>query len=99
VGQEQAIPGGIARHLVVKLDGVHPLPIGDSKILYLFGSVSMRFAHNVNQDPLILATADATQAPVPSASTALLPLRQSDRDFYRLGIGLNLSVIFDKLKQ
>lgn len=99
LGQDQAITGGIARHMVLKVDGVHPLPIGDAKLLYLFGSVAMRFSHNVNQDPLILTAADATQAPVPSASTALLPLRQSDRDFYRIGLGLNLSYIFDKLKQ
>ncbi len=98
VGQDQAITGGIARHLVFKLDGVHPLPIGDAKILYLFGSVAMRFSHNVNQDPLILTPADASQAVVPSAATALLPLHQSDRDFYRIGVGLNLTYIFEKLK-
>jgi hypothetical protein len=44
---------------------------------------------------LILQTASGIT--LPSATTIVLPLQQPDRDFYRLGIGLNLNQIFCKM--
>ena len=99
VGQDEAITGGYLRHFVFKIDGVHPLPIAGSKILYIFGSVSLRFTHNTNFAPLILQSAslDSLTKSGPDPSVFVLPLKQPDRDFYRYGVGLNLTAIFSKL--
>ncbi|HEY0796200.1 MAG TPA: putative Ig domain-containing protein [Acidisarcina sp.] len=97
VGQDEAITGGLLRRFVLKIDGVHPLPIAGSSYLYLFGSAAIRLAPNQNSSPLILQSATLTQVSVPSASVFVLPLKQPNRDFYRFGVGLNLNAIFKKL--
>jgi hypothetical protein len=45
---------------------------------------------------LVLAT--GTISTTPAASTLILPLTQPDRDFYRIGAGINLNEIFSALK-
>lgn len=99
VGQDEAITGGYLRRFVFKIDGVHPLPIAGSKILYLFGNVSLRFTRNHDLPPLILQSAalDPLTKNGPTSSVFVLPLKQPDRDFYRYGVGLNLTEIFAKL--
>ena len=102
VGQDATVTGGVMSGYVLKLDGVHPLQFGgtsNKNYLYLFGSASIRISHNKNLDPLILKTVDPTVASpaIPSAGVAVLPLRQSNRDFYRIGLGLDLKQIFTKL--
>lgn len=102
IGQDASVAGGMMRKFVLKLDGVHPLPIGGEggkQFLYLFGSASIRLTRNKNLDPLILKTVDPTVASpaIPSPEVVVLPLRQADRDFYRIGIALDLKQIFTKL--
>jgi hypothetical protein len=80
---------------VFKTDGVLPIPTGKSHYLYLFGAAYIRLAKNQDLSPLILKS--ATGVTLPSADTIVLPLQQPDRDFYRLGVGLNLSEIFCKM--
>jgi hypothetical protein len=62
--------------------------------LYLFGSAYMRLAKNQNYSPLILNT--ATGVTVPSSTVTVLPLEQPNRDYYRLGVGLNINQLFCK---
>lgn len=96
VGQDTSVTGGRLHHSVFKVDGMYPLQLKGTSWLYLFGSASMRLAGNRDNAPLILQA--ATNAPqVPSSSVIVLPLKQSDRDFYRLGVGLNFVEIFKKL--
>lgn len=100
-GQDATLTGGAMHKFVLKIDGVHPLPIKNNKYLYLFGSAGIRLVHNQNLDPLILQTVDITKGSpaIPSPQVLVLPLRQSNRDFYRIGIGLDLKEIFTKLFQ
>jgi hypothetical protein len=94
-GQDSAITRGMLRHVVFKMDGTLPLKTGNAAYLYLFGSAYIRLAKNQDQSPLILKTASGVTVPDPSV--IVLPLQIPDRDFYRLGIGLNLSQIFCKM--
>lgn len=103
VGQDAIVTGGVMSGWVLKLDGVHPMPFGGTgskSYLYLFGSAEIRISHNKNLDPLILKTVDPTVASpaIPSPEVVVLPLRQANRDFYRIGIGLDLKQIFTKLQ-
>jgi hypothetical protein len=96
VGQDESVTGGSLHHLVFKVDVLYPLPFQDG-ILYLFGTAELRDATNKDLSPLILQAATGTPT-LPSSSVLVLPLQQADRDFYRLGVGLNLITLFDKLK-
>ncbi len=101
-GQDQAITGGILRHFVAKSDVNFPIP---KTSVYFFGSAAIRFTRNQNFSPLILQpativasspTPPATIA-VPSSTTWVLPLTQPNRDFYRLGLGLDLGSALTKI--
>jgi len=91
-GQDEAVTGGILRSVVFKVDGMLPIPTGNASWLYVFGSAYMRLNRNENLSPLILQS--ATGVTVPSPTVIVLPLRQPNRDYYRLGVGINLSQIF-----
>ncbi len=98
VGQDATLTRGLVRGLVAKVDGLLPIPIGSSaaSYLYMFGSVYTRFQRNQDSSPLILA-AETNKPTIPSDGVIVLPLKQPDRDFFRLGVGLNLSQVFCKM--
>jgi hypothetical protein len=88
---------------IFKVDAVHPLPVPSVKFLYLFGSMSVRLSHNTNYSPLILQSASVSSltgtgsSAIPNPSVVVLSLVQPNRDYYRFGVGLNLTQIFTKL--
>jgi hypothetical protein len=96
IGQDQSITGGTFHGAVFRLDAVYPLAFGASPYLYLFGSASMKTTKNVNEQPLVLSTAPAPALPLPT-SVVVVPLTQPDRDFYRFGVGVNITAIFCKM--
>jgi hypothetical protein len=91
------------RHLVFKADVIFPIP---KSPVYFFGSAATRLQKNTDLPPLVLTAtpistgaADTTAGAitVPSPSIFVLPLRQSDRDFYRIGLAVDLSSLLSKL--
>jgi hypothetical protein len=103
LGQDQAITGGYLRRLVFKADAIFPIPKSG---LYFFASAAIRLEPNQDQPPLILtatpisngsAMPAAGAVSIPSPSVFVLPLKQSNRDFYRIGIALDLAKILPKL--
>ena len=95
LGQDSSVTGGYLRGVVFKLDGTLPIPTGSSSWLYLFGSSYVRLQSNQNLPPLILQTPPTTVT-VPSPTVIVLPLRQPNRDYYRIGVGLNISQLWCK---
>ncbi len=98
-GQDAAITGGVLRGnlWVFKADGVYPIVVKDVATLYLFGSFITRLKRNrIDNNPLILQPGSLTTltgtgtGSVPNMSTIVLPLRQPDRDFYRIGVGIDI---------
>jgi hypothetical protein len=96
LGQDSSITGGVLRGVVFKMDGLLPIPTGSSSWLYLFGSAYIRFRSNVNLPPLVLASPSSTVT-VPSPAVAVLPLVQPNRDYYRLGVGVNINQLWCKV--
>jgi hypothetical protein len=103
VGQDQAITGGYLRHMVFKSDAILPIP---NTGIYFFASAAIRIQRNQTLAPLILASTPVTASSgtstagtvvVPSPSVFVLPLKQSDRDFYRVGIGIDLATLLPNL--
>jgi hypothetical protein len=97
IGQDASVTRGLMQHFVFKLDGILPISIKkNSSFLYLFGSAYIRKSRNEDLAPLILQTETATVT-IPSSTVIVLPLQQPDRDFFRLGVGLNLNQVFCKM--
>jgi hypothetical protein len=96
MGQDASVTGGYLRGVVFKVDAIMPIPTGTgSSWLYLFGSAYMRLQPNHNLPPLILQTpTSAMPVTVPSPTVFELPLRQPNRDYFRLGVGLNIAQIW-----
>jgi hypothetical protein len=94
VAQDEAITGGKLHNWIFRIDGVHPLTIEKFGYLFLFGSAAIRLRRNATDSTLILQGATPTEAPVPSANVLVLPLKQPDRDFFRIGIGFDLMKLF-----
>jgi len=102
VGQDETITGGMLRHFVGKAEAAFPVPKATS--ICFFGSAAWRFSRNQNLSPLILQPATiVTSSPnppatitLPSTSTWILPLTQPNRDFYRIGIGIDLTDLIAK---
>ncbi len=99
IGQDQTITGGTFHGAVFKIDGQYPFAYGPMSFIYFFGSASIRLSGNQNYAPLILTVPTGSMTPtVPSATVTVLSTQQPNRDFYRIGIGLNLLDVFSKLK-
>jgi hypothetical protein len=101
VGQDQTVTGGRYQGLVGKIDVFYPLPISignpDFKFIYLFGTVNTRFSSRpVQADPLILAPAPSTVNGYDN--NVMLVTSPSNRDTYRIGIGLDALSLLKKLK-
>ncbi len=99
IGQDQSNSGGRWWGPVMRADGVWPIALGSSSLLYVFGSAAMRTANNKTYPPIILTTPASGSSPmVPGPDVTVLALQVPARDFYRIGLGLNLLDIFCKLK-
>jgi hypothetical protein len=103
LGQNASVSGGSLKHLIAGVDSIYPLPVPGLNFIYLFGSTSVRL-YNLppGQSPLILTASPTSGSSTPPASpnptVLVLPLTQPDRDFYRIGAGINLNDIFKALK-
>lgn len=108
-GQDQAITGGQFQHLVVKFELLYPIR---NSAVTLYAATANRLQKNISLPPLVLTpialtagtattassvTMSGSSVMLPSPNVFVLPLRQSDRDFYRLGVALNLDKIFANL--
>jgi hypothetical protein len=103
IGQDQAITGGYLRRFVFKGDTVVPVLNTGA---YFFASSATRLEHNLTLSPLVLpsqtvgisnststCTASATNVCLPSDNIFILPFKQANRDFYRIGIGIDLTTV------
>jgi hypothetical protein len=96
VGQNEAVSGGKLRGLVLRLDGFYPLPVSDKSIFYLYGTALINLRRQATiSDPVILATAPSNVT-VPADNVFVITSPQSNRDVYRIGIGVNLIELFRK---
>jgi hypothetical protein len=76
---------------------------------YFFATSANRFEKNMTLSPLILSpatvnsstasacTSSSSTVCVPSPNVFVLPYKQPDRDFYSIGVGIDLVKVFTKL--
>ncbi len=87
-GQNESVTGGRLRGGVLRLEGFYPLPYDTGRFLYLFGTAMLKPSRARIADPLILQPPDP-DIKVPSSQVAMVTVPQVNRDYYRIGIGID----------
>lgn len=106
VGQNELVTGGRFRGPVARIEAFYPLPFSDRSAdrrgasalasIYLFGNAQMRLSQAKNIDPFVLQPAPSTVNPYdPNVAVVTVP---SNRDLYRLGIGIDFVHLLTSLK-
>jgi hypothetical protein len=96
IGQNEFVTGGRLRGPVVRIDGFVPLPYDRLKFITLFGTAMLRPGRATIGVPLVLQAApDGT--PVPAPNVFLVALPQPNRDYYRVGFGIDLVSLIQKM--
>jgi hypothetical protein len=97
-GQNESVTGGRLRGGVLRLEGFFPLPYEKVKFLYLFGTALLKPSRTKITDPLILQPPDPN-IQVPSEQVAMVTVSQANRDYYRIGIGIDFIEFVKAIKQ
>ena len=95
-GQNEAITGGRLRGGVIRIEGFYPLPYDELKFINLFGTALIRPVRTNITDPLILQPAPSGTV-VPANNVFLITVPQINRDYYRLGVGIDFISFVKKL--
>lgn len=98
-GQSEAVTGGRLKKFVVNLDGFYPLPWPrDSSLLYLFGTAKIiAGGRKTIKTPFILDTAESSIQL--TNDKVFITDQTSNRDYYRLGFGVDLIELFKFAKK
>jgi hypothetical protein len=89
---------------VLRVDAFYPFPIKEANFLYFFGSAYMKIGGGGVrvQNPLFLDRASGdvliTDPKVYIPSTDQQKLFQPNRDYYKIGVGINLTELFNRNK-
>jgi hypothetical protein len=97
LGRNEAVTGGRLKHAVLRLEGFYPLPIKESSFIYLYGTAMMKIGGGgVNiQKPLFLDTPGSAIG-LSSPELFIIPNRQNNSDYYRIGVGIDLMRLFNQ---
>lgn len=95
-GQNEAITGGRLRGGVIRIEGFYPLPYDELKFINLFGTALIRPVRTHITDPLILQPAPSGTV-VPANNVLLITVPQINRDYYRVGVGIDFISFVKKL--
>jgi hypothetical protein len=98
-GQNEAVTQGHLHGHVIRADGFYPLKLDKSDapvVVFLFGTVQLAASRAKVEEPLVMSPAPATVLPS-ATSVALLPRSLSNRDTYRIGVGLDIISVVKKL--
>jgi hypothetical protein len=99
IGQDELVTAGMLRSAVVRFDVFYPLPVnqGGLNFIYLFGTATLRAGAALpGTAPLFLDPAQAGITPT-TPGTAVL-VSPGNRDYYRIGIGVDLVNALRQLK-
>lgn len=98
IGQSEFVTAGRLRGAVTRFDGYFPLPYNQLSFLNLYGTAQLRLTRANTGIPLVLQLApDGTT--VPAANVALVELPQPNRDFYKIGVGIDFIEFVKKISQ
>jgi hypothetical protein len=94
-GQSEAVTGGKLHKFVFGLDGFYVLPFPtDYRFLYLFGSAKFKVGGPKTIKTPFLLDNSASSVKFSDANVFIAEPRQSNRDVYRIGFGVDLFELF-----
>jgi len=89
VGKDEAVTEGKLSHLLFRVEGVYPLPFVPG--FHIFGSIYTAFRGNSQQQPFNTFTVNSpTNGAANDANTFRFSLAPLDRDYFRVGVGVDL---------
>jgi hypothetical protein len=91
------VTGGRLRGGVIRLEGFFPLPYEGLKFINLFGTALIKPTRTQITEPLILEAAP-TGTTVPANNVFLFTQPQINRDYYKVGVGIDLMSLISKWK-
>ncbi len=94
-GQSDSVTGGRLHKPVFRLDAFYPFPVKEASFLYFYGSAFMKLGGTkLDKTPFILTTAPSSVQL--TGNDVVITTRPVNRDFYRIGIGVNLTDLFNR---
>jgi hypothetical protein len=88
---------------VLRIDGFYPLPFRETSFLYLYGTAMIKVGGGRTKvvNPLFLdpATVLITDPKVFIPPPDLQQLLQPNRDYYKIGVGINLNELFNRRRE
>ncbi len=97
IGQNEFVTGGRFRGPVIRMEGFFPLPYERLKFINLFATAMMKPGHSNVGTPLILQPAPADTI-VLASNVLVYALPQPNRDYYRIGFGIDIVSFMQKFK-
>ncbi|HEY0702116.1 MAG TPA: hypothetical protein VGD60_05055 [Candidatus Acidoferrales bacterium] len=94
LGQDETVTGGYLRSAILTTSASYPLP-GTSGAVRIFGSTYISMNRNRNSPALALLAASST-IPITDPTVVVQPIRPSDHDYFRLGLGVDLVPLISK---
>ncbi len=92
-GQSDAVTGGKLHKFVLGFDGVYPLPFKGGRFVYLYGTAKLKAGGGKTiRTPFVLSNPGSDIQL--TNNDLVITDRQTNRDYYRLGIGVNLAELF-----
>lgn len=99
VGQNETVTGGRLRGAVLRADGSFPIPFSSASYITVFGTAMLKMTRRVREtNPLILAAPNGFVA-VPGDNVFIQPTPTADRDYYRVGIGINIGELIRRINE
>jgi hypothetical protein len=95
-GMNESVTGGRLRGGVLRIEGFYPLPYNELSFINLFGTALIKPTRTQIADPLILEPAPAGTT-VPANNVLLVTVPQINRDYYRVGVGIDFISLVKKL--
>jgi hypothetical protein len=97
VGQNEYVTGGRLHGPVIRFDAYYPLPYEKLKFINLYSTLVVQPNKVKTSTPLILEPVTDSSVKVPGANVALVPVSQFQRDYYKVGVGIDFISFVQKL--
>ena len=96
-GQDEAVTAGKLSRVLFRVEGVYPLPFVPG--FHVFGSIYTSFKRNTQEPPFNTFTINTpTDGTANDANTFRFPLNPLDRDYFRIGVGVDLIQLLKRNK-
>jgi hypothetical protein len=88
---------------VFRLDGFYPLPFREASFIYFYGTAIMNILGKQSIDNFLVLTSPESSLGINDPTVYVPPSKflralQSNRDYYKIGVGINLTDFFNRNK-